>query len=152
MILGLGSPKFIGTGIPDTNTVLLDYSVYKDFNLAEPRLLKEKSPLTGKKSILKLGDWALFTVIIYLFKSIAPQVYLAQLMNYRFQNVLFYPHRDKLANGDGLGLPIVDTNNNPLPFFIAGMKYSLLNDYVKHDIVEINFVSTNYVKKGSSIV
>jgi len=152
MILGLSSPKFVGTGIPDTGTMLLDYSVYKGFNLAEPRLIQDKSPLTGKKNIVKLGDWASFSIIVYLFQSTAPQVYLAQLMNYRFQNVIFYPHRDKLTVNDGLGLPILDVNNNPLQFFIAGMKYSLLNNYVMHDIVEINFISTNYVKKSGSIV
>jgi len=152
MILGLSSPKFVGTGNPNTNTVLLDYSVYKTFNFAEPRIIKSKAPITGSVNILNLGNWSNFDIIIYLWKYSNPLLTLANLINYRYQNVIFYPHRDKLAVGDGLGLPITDTSNNPLSFFIAGVKYYSLDNTKQHDCVELNFISTNYVKKGNSVV
>lgn len=152
MILGLSAPKFVGTGTPNTSTVLLDYSVYKTFNFATPRLIKEKAPITGSVNILNLGSWANFVIVVYLWRYSNPLIALADFINFRYQNVIFYPHRDKLVTGDGLGLPITDVNNNPLPFFIAGMKYYSLDNTKQHDCLEINFVSTNYVKKGNSVV
>lgn len=105
MIFGIGSPKFKGTGTPDSNVVTLSNSVINP-TWDIPRVLEHQSVISGKKNYITLGDYASFVVTMNLFKYGTPTTTFNTIMSYFHQLVTFFPHVDGVTSGDGLGKPL----------------------------------------------
>ncbi len=153
MIFGIGSAKFVGTGTPDSNTVVLDYCIL-DPKWNDPRVIQHQSVISGKKNWITLGDYASFkvTVQLYRYTSPTPNAKFTTLMTYLHQLVYFYPHKDGVTAGDGLGKPIQNSSAVNVKFFINAITpYYLNNIDAKQDLVDIEFIAENYVDISKSV-
>lgn len=153
MIFGIGSPKFTGTGTPDSSTVTLDYAVL-DPNWNDPRVIEHQSVITGKKTWTTLGDYASFRVTVNLYKyttSPTPSTKFSTLMTYLHQLVYFYPHKDGVADGDGLGKAIQNSTPANVKFFVSKITPYYLSNTVQKDLIDIEFIAENYVDISQSL-
>lgn len=150
MIFGIGSPKFVGTGTPDSNTVTLNYAVL-DPNWNDPRVIEHQSVITGKKTWATLGDYASFRVTVNLYKEANPSTVFNTLITYLHQLVYFYPHKDGSVDGDGNGKVIKNSSSASVKFFISKITPYYLSNIVLKDIVDIEFISEDYVDISKSV-
>jgi len=144
-IFGIGTPKFTGTGIPDINTVTLDHTILDpDWN--DPRIIEHPSVVSGKKTWITLGDYASFRVTVQLFKYTSPAAKFNTIITYLHQLVYFYPHKDGITAGDGLGKMIKNSANVGVKFFIIKISpYYLNNVDASQDLLDIEFISEDYI-------
>jgi len=150
MIFGIGYSKLVGTGVPDANTVVLGKSILYP-NWSDPRLIEHQSVITGKRNWITLGDYASFKVKIYLDKEAAPGTVFNTLMTYSHQLVYFYPHKDGIVDGDGLGKPIKNSAGTQVKFFISKIYPYYLTNLDLYDMVNVEFIAENYVDVTKSV-
>lgn len=133
MIFGNQKPKFICEGV----TYLLDHSTLNPKWL--DRQSKEQvSVLTGHREWYEIGDYAEFTVTIFLFKYLNPTAKFEELYPCRNKDVIFYPHRD--------GEPLLDSvGGTPVLFHITSMEPSYLRNLINYDLLTITFKSKDLV-------
>jgi len=145
-IFGIGVPKFVGTGTPDLNTVILDYSTL-DPKWSDARLIEHQSAISGKINYIALGYYASFVVTVQLHKytSPTPSAKFTTLMSYLNQLVYFYPHKDGSSDGDGLGKPMKNSSGTQIKYFIKRISPYYIDNLVLQDLLEIEFVPENYI-------
>jgi hypothetical protein len=148
---GTGSPKFVGTGTPDSNTVTLDYA-NTDFTYVDPRTVEHESVADGQRNWIQVGSHSEFTVALNIYKyttSPTPKEKLQTLMTYLGQDVLFYPHAD--------GNPIKDSSSVNVNFTVVSINRidvptsdGTTSDY--KDIIVITFKSKKFTDITKSLV
>jgi hypothetical protein len=150
MIFGVGPAKFVGTGTPDSNSFTLDYSTIEP-TWSNPRIIEHKSAINGKKNWKTLGDYSSFMVTLNLYKYTDPTSTFNTLMTYYHQIVYFYPHSDGITLGDGLGKPIQESSSN-VGFFINSIKIYYLDQINAFgDLVDVEFIASDYFNITESV-
>jgi len=102
---GTGEPKFVGTGDPDSATVLLPGGELIEENWFVPDVIEQRAPASGFRHFLQGGDeptggsqYSEFLVMVKLFDttkyatSLAQKTKIIEIMKYNQKHVYFYPH------------------------------------------------------------
>lgn len=130
--LGTTYCKFIS----GANEVELPHSLL-DPTFNAPEIILTKSPLTGKKTVVRVNDYSELKVLIHLLKYDDPEGFLEDLHSYKGAAVVFYP----FVNGSAMkGLD----GENAL-FFVKNIESFFLNDTLQEDVCVITFSAINYV-------
>jgi hypothetical protein len=150
---GTGSPKFVGTGTPDSNTVTLDYAV-TDFLYIDPRFVEHVSVVDGQRNWIQVGNHSEFTVRLNVYKyttSPTPKEKFQSIMTYLGQDVLFYPHSDgnpiKNSSSVNVNFTLVSVVRVDLP---ASAPFNTTADY--KDVLVLTFKSKEFTDVTKSLV
>lgn len=150
MIIGLGVPKFTGTGDPNSSTVSLTHSVL-EASYNESVLKTFQSVLNKERTYADPGAHASFKVIINLFKYAAPKTTAATLYSYLFKDVIFYPYSDGATLSDGNGKAIQNSSSVNIRCRIINIEYATLDPISNQDIAVIT-LQTNSLHDFSKLI
>lgn len=158
-VFGVSVPKFVGTGDPDSNTVILYWSIL-DPKFSDKRQKMFESPVSqsGHRTWKVRGKHASFDVMIHLSKWDIPGVsdakgFVSNLLRYEDKDVYFYPFKDAAVIGDGLGLPLKDASDNLITCHIADIQFDFLEKRTaEFDVCTITFVTNDFYDLKKSVL
>lgn len=116
-LFGIGVSKFTGTGTPDSLTQILYYSTLDPvFSEKVLKMFESVVSSSGKRTWKVKGRYATFNVFVHLHKYDtnplgigglpSSKTFYSTLLTYENNDVVFYPFKDGVADGDGLGKAI----------------------------------------------
>ena len=146
-----GLPRFVGTGTPDSNGVILYYSIL-DASFSEKVMKMFESPVAtaGTRTWKYKGRHATFSVTVHLHKYdsnppstgiyASAKAFVAALLTYEDQDVNFYPFYDA-----GAEKPIKDTAGALVTCHIVDIKFDFLERVGSlFDICTITFQTNKF--------
>lgn len=164
-VFGLGVPKFVGTGSPDSGTLILYYSNL-DPQWSDKRQKMFESPVSesGHRTWKVKGKHASFTVMVHLHKyDVTPpaagaeyqtsKAFVKKLLTYEDKDVTFYPFKDAATLNDGAGLPLKDASSNTITCHIADLQFDFLEKAgSRFDVCTITFVTNDFYDINKSVL
>ena len=157
-LFGTGAPKFVGTGDPNSSTVLLPGAYLASFTPVIPDIIEQVAPITGFRRFIQGGDaptggsnYSEFVVQVRLFDTTAYATSLlrsqkaAEIWAYNQKYVYFFPFTSS-------GAVAVKNNAGTQIRFFLEVSFGLHESNQKYDVINLFFKSEDFTDISKSII